>query len=73
MQKDNYSVYKHTGPIRKKVRNRAVSVICVDTNEKFDSVIDAANKYSIAHQNIVKVCRGQRASAGGHVWQYAGG
>lgn len=59
--------------IRRTVRNRAVPVICVDTNEKFYSVIDAANKYKIAHQNIIKVCRGQRASAGGHVWQYAEG
>lgn len=64
---------KRIQEIRRTVRNRAVPVICVDTNEKFYSVIDAANKYKIAHQNIIKVCRGQRASAGGHVWQYAEG
>lgn len=58
---------------RARVRNRATPVVCIDTGEIFDSVIDAAKKYTTAHQNIIKVCRGQRAHAGGRAWRYAEG
>lgn len=57
--------------IRIKARNRATPIICVETGERFDAVIDASKKYNIQHQNIIKVCRGQRAKAGGFSWKYA--
>lgn len=59
--------------IRKATRNRAIAIRCIDTGEVFKAVVDAENKYSIAHQNIIKVCRGQRKTAGGFRWEYVEG
>ena len=57
--------------VRRKRRNRAKPVVCIETGEVFNAVIDAERKYSIGHQNIVKVCRGERTRAGGYTWKYA--
>ena len=59
--------------IQKTLRSRAIAIRCVDTGEVFNAVIDAENKYSIAHQNIIKVCKGQRKTAGGFRWEYVEG
>lgn len=59
--------------IQKALRSRAIAIRCIDTGEVFNAVIDAENKYSIAHQNIIKVCKGQRKTAGGFRWEYVEG
>lgn len=59
--------------IRRALRNRAVAIRCIDTGEIFNAVVDAENKYSISHQNIIKVCKGQRKTAGGLRWEYVEG
>lgn len=56
--------------IRKRQKHRTRAVYCEDTGETFTSVAEAAAKHSIAHQNIIKVCRGERARAGGYCWKY---
>ena len=49
----------------------AKNVRCIETDEVFEAVIDAENKYKIDHRNIVAVCRGKRKKAGGFHWEYA--
>lgn len=52
-------------------------VLCVTTNEEFESASAAGRLYNIPQSNISKCCRGERNSAGKHpetkekmVWKY---
>ena len=40
------------------------SIICVTTGEKFDSIIDASNKYGVDRASISNCCNNKRKSAG---------
>ena len=53
----------HYGQARTKVK-------CVETNEIFDSLKEAANTHNIKYQSISDVCRGNRPTAGGYHWEY---
>ena len=46
------------------------SVVCVETGEKFNSIIEASGKLNICDSNIASVCKGKRKTAGGHHWKY---
>lgn len=74
----------HSEETKKKMSERmqgeknpySTKIICVTTNEEFDSISDAVRKYNI--KNISACCRGERKSAGKHpltgekmVWKYA--
>lgn len=48
-------------------------VICTTTGERFDSIQEACDKYSLSHGNISECCSGYRKSCGGMKWIYAGG
>lgn len=70
-----YSVHQNLEKLKQKraVSNKAshaVAIICLDTGEVFDAIVDAAEKYQISHQNITKVCKGERPRAGGKRWAY---
>ena len=45
-------------------------IINLDTMEIYNDMHEAMNKTGIAYQNISKVCRGIRKTAGGFRWQY---
>ena len=45
-------------------------VICVDTDEVFESIKSACEKYGLHHSNIVACCNGKRATCGGYKWKY---
>ena len=45
---------------------RAAKIICLNTNEIFDYVGAASNKYNLSSSNISKVCRGKLKSIGKH-------
>ena len=45
-------------------------VRCVTTEEVFESVTEAENKYNISSGNIAKVCRGNRSTTGVYNGQY---
>lgn len=52
-------------------------VICINTNEKFNCIKEAGEKYKISKSGICGCCRGRRKSAGKHpitkeklVWKY---
>lgn len=53
-----------------KSNNRKI-VICLDTNEIFESTHEAALKLSLNYSNIAAVCRGKRNKCGGLRFQYA--
>lgn len=58
----------HKGTKRKPVKQ-----ICLDTGKVlkvWGSPIDATRELGIAYQNISKVCRGIRNSAGGYFWEH---
>jgi hypothetical protein len=74
----NYSVEavrkKHLSDMNEKVKRK---IICLTTNEVFDSIRDASQKYKVADSSISKMCRGGLKSAGKHpttkqplVWKY---
>lgn len=53
-------------------------VLCITTNEEFESASAAARYYNIPQPNISKCCRGERKSAGKHpetgekmIWKFA--
>ena len=55
----------------------ARSILCITTNEKFNSIADASRKYNIDSSAIVKSCRNKCKSAGKHLmtgeklyWKY---
>lgn len=45
-------------------------IINLSTEEIFDSITSASDKYGIHISSISKVCRGDRKSAGGYEWRY---
>ena len=68
---------KYTGKYTGKKNPRARKVICITTGETFNCILEAEEKYNIAHQSISKCCKGKYKSAGklptGEklVWRYA--
>lgn len=52
-------------------------IICLTTNEIFDSILEASNKYNIDSSSITKCCKGKQKYAGKHpvtneemIWVY---
>ena len=45
-------------------------VVNVDTGEIFNSIKEAAEKYSLKETHISRVCRGKRKTTGGFRWEY---
>lgn len=58
-----------TGVSNEKLKRQ---VMCVETGEIFDGVIDASKKYGIPAGNITYACQGKRKTAGGYHWEYVG-
>lgn len=46
------------------------SVICIETNKEYRSVLEAAKETGIDNSAICKVCRGERKKAGNLHWRY---
>ena len=45
-------------------------VMCIELNEKFDSILEVKRKMKIDSSTITKCCRGKRKTAGGYHWEY---
>ena len=43
---------------------------CLETNEIFNSIKEACNKYKLHHANVVACCNGRRNKCGGLTWLY---
>ena len=70
---------KHTKEEKEKMKNnhldfsyernpRARKIICIEKNEKFNSIKEAEEKYKCSH--ISSVCPGKRNKAGGYTWKF---
>ena len=59
--------------LKRKFINRkdlSKKVLCVETEEIFDSTMDAERKTGIIHNNISAVCLGKHNKAGGYHWRF---
>lgn len=54
----------------REVNKNKIKVKCIDTGIIYDSIHNASLLTNIAYQNIFKVCRGERKTAGGYRWKY---
>ncbi|MBR5914441.1 MAG: GIY-YIG nuclease family protein [Selenomonadaceae bacterium] len=45
-------------------------VCCIELNQVFDTITEAAKKCNTHAAHITRVCRGQRSKAGGYHWKY---
>jgi group I intron endonuclease len=62
---------KHSEETKKKIgMSCRRKIINLDTNEIFDSIIDAANKHNLSTSFICNVCAGRKKKAGGHRWAH---
>lgn len=55
---------------RKTVEALSKKVICLETNEVFESMADAYRKTGVFQNSISQVCRGERKTAGGYHWKF---
>ena len=51
---------------QKGTETNSIKILCVTTNEFFDSISEAGRHYNVAQPNITKCLKGQRKSAGKH-------
>ena len=51
---------------RKIIEAHSKKVLCLETNEVFESTRDAQRKTGIFHNSISNVCNGKRKTAGGY-------
>lgn len=50
--------------------SKAKKVICLETNEIFDSITEAAKAVNISKSHITECCKGKLKSAAGYHWAY---
>jgi len=51
-------------------KNRWKKVFCIETNEIFESVIQASKNKKCKDSDISKVCKGKRKTCAGYHWRY---
>ena len=55
---------------RKIIEAHSKKVLCLETNEVFESTRDAQRKTGIFHNSISNVCNGKFKTAGGYHWKF---
>mgnify|MGYP000622202944 CR=1 FL=1 len=71
--KNHYFYGNHLDEEHKRILKEShytARVKCLDTNEVFNSIKEAAAQKRVHAQSISAVCRGKRPSAGGYKWEY---
>ena len=66
---NNLSKYEKELKVKEKI-GKQKKVINIDTNEIFESILEASIKYNINKKSISNNCRGKSKSAGGYHWKY---
>lgn len=46
------------------------AIVCITTNEEFESITQATKRYHVSADSIIKCCRGERNSIRGLKWKY---
>ena len=67
---------EHCKKIQKRMQAQAVdlfgkAIICIETQEVFKCMVDAAEKLGIKPQNLTAALHGRQKTAGGYTWKYA--
>ncbi len=57
--------------IKKRIKKQYKKVKCIDTDENFNFIREAARKKNICESSISMCCSGKRKTAGGFRWEYA--
>lgn len=52
------------------IKGKQKRVICIETNEVFNSIIDAEQKTKANKNSIIRCCKGKGQTAGGYHWKY---
>lgn len=59
-----------TQEAKDKCKKNCKKVLCIETNQIFDSVKDAGNWAKISNTGITHCCKGDQKTAGGYHWKY---
>lgn len=51
-------------------KDQSKKVVCVETGEVFESLMEVERKTGIGNGSVSAVCNGKRKSAGGYHWRY---
>ncbi len=67
---------EHCKKIQKRMQAQAVelfgkAIICIETQEVFKCMVEAAEKLGIKPQNLSAALHGRQKTAGGYTWKYA--
>lgn len=69
-----YSYIRHTVERKEKIIKAKgeyeYPIMCVETQEIFESIREASRHYGLDASNIVKCLKGKRRTTGGYHWQY---
>ena len=55
---------------QKNRKDQSKKVLCVETGELFESIMEASRKTGVDFSNISKVCSGKLKTTGGYHWKY---
>lgn len=73
-QKQKWSIERKGRDLSKakefSIKSRQRKVINLDTEEVFNSIKEASNKFNLKDTHITRVCKGKRNKTGGYRWQY---
>lgn len=58
------------GKAQKNHKNHSKKVLCVETSEVFESIVEAQRKTGASQSNISNVCNGKLKTAGGYHWKF---
>lgn len=62
---------KHSEESKKKMsKAKSKRILCVETSEVFDSIMDANRKTEINRGSISRVCNGKLNTTGGYHWRF---
>ena len=68
---------KHTEETKRKIKEKRAKqkmnsnkILCIETNETFDSAKDVEKKYGFNAKSIRRVCSGERKKAYNFSWKY---
>ena len=64
------SYCKRHGEAQINRKDQSKKVLCVETGETFESMMDAERKTGIDHGNISKVCKEKYKTTGGFHWKF---
>ena len=69
LTRSEHKKFHHLSMTKASLKTISKKVICIETNEIYESTRDAESKVGIKHQNISRACK-TKNTAGGYHWEY---